>query len=122
MWGAWSVDPSLSKFTVVVDDDIDVRDTFQVLWAMSWHVQPQRDVQIIEQTPPVPLDPSLAPADAPRSVRRGQLASKVGIDATRKHAYPARSVPPREHLEEVDRRWESYGLDPQYLASMAGAR
>ena len=57
MWGAWSVDPSLSKFTVVVDDDIDVRDTFQVLWAMSWHVQPQRDVQIVQQTPPVPLDP-----------------------------------------------------------------
>ena len=122
MWGAWSVDPSLSKFTVVVDDDIDVRDTFQVLWAMSWHVQPQRDVQIIQQTPPVPLDPSLAPADVARAVRRGQLASKVGIDATRKHAYPARSVPPREHLEEVDRRWERYGLDPRYLASMAGAR
>src|SRR3981081_1417466 len=98
MWAAWSVDPSLSKFTIVVDDDIDVRDTFQVLWAMSWHVQPQKDVQIIQQTPPVPLDPSIAPADAARSVRRGQLGSKVGIDATRKHAYPAPTFPHREHL------------------------
>ena len=122
MWGAWSVDPSLSKFTVVVDEDIDVRDTFQVLWAMSWHVRPDRDVQIIHQTPPTPLDPAMAPADAAREVRRGQLSAKVGIDATRKHAYPARSIPPREHLEEVDRRWESYGLDPKYLNTFGGAR
>jgi UbiD family decarboxylase len=122
MWGAWSVDPTLAKFTVVVDDDIDVRDTFQVLWAMSWHVRPDRDVQIIQQTPPTPLDPAMAPADAAREVKRGQLSAKVGIDATRKHAYPARSIPPREHLEEVDRRWESYGLDPRYLSQFGGAR
>jgi UbiD family decarboxylase len=122
MWGAWSVDPTLSKFTVVVDEDIDVRDTFQVLWAMSWHVRPDKDVQIVHQTPPTPLDPAMAPADATRDVRRGQLSAKVGIDATRKHTYPARSIPPREHLEEVDRRWESYGLDPKFLSQFGGAR
>jgi UbiD family decarboxylase len=122
MWGAWSVDPTLSKFTVVVDDDVDVRDTFQVLWAMSWHTRPERDVQVIRQTPPAPLDPAMAPADAPREVRRGQLSAKVGIDATRKHGYPARAIPPREHLEAVDRRWETYGLDPKYLAGFSGAR
>jgi UbiD family decarboxylase len=122
MWGAWSVDPTLAKFTVVVDDDIDVRDTFQVLWAMSWHTRPDRDVQIVHHTPPTPLDPAMAPADAAREIRRGQLSAKVGIDATRKHAYPARAIPPREHLEEVDRRWESYGLDPRYLSQFGGAR
>jgi 3-polyprenyl-4-hydroxybenzoate decarboxylase len=106
----------------VVDDDIDVRDTFQVLWAMSWRVRPDRDVQIVQQTPPTPLDPAIAPADVGRTVRRGQLSAKVGIDATRKHAYPARSIPPREHLEEVDRRWEAYGLDPRYLTQFGGAR
>jgi UbiD family decarboxylase len=111
MWGAWAVDPSLGKFTVVVDDDVDVRDPFEVLWAMSWHVQPERDVQVIRETPPIPLDPSLAPADAPRAVRRSARSSKLGIDATRKHAYPARAIPPRAHLEEVDRRWSRYGLD-----------
>jgi UbiD family decarboxylase len=121
MWGAWSVDPSLSKFTVVVDDDIDVRDAFQVMWAMSWHVQPDRDIQVVRQTPATPLDPAMAPADAPREVRRGQLSAKVGIDATRKHAYPARAIPPREHLEEIDRRWETYGLDAKYLTQFGGA-
>lgn len=122
IWGAWSVDPSLAKFTVVVDDDIDVRDPFQVLWAMSWHVQPERDVQITRQSPGTPLDPSNAPPDAQRYERRSQLSAKVSIDATRKHAYPARSIPPREHLEEVDRRWETYGLDAKYLAGFGGAR
>ncbi len=122
MWGAWSVDPSLAKFTVVVDQDIDVRDTFQVLWAMSWHVQPQHDVQIVHDTPPTPLDPSTAPPEAAREVRRGTLSAKVGIDATRKHGYPARAIPPAEHMQEVDERWESYGLDAKYLAQLGGAR
>jgi 3-polyprenyl-4-hydroxybenzoate decarboxylase len=85
-------------------------------------VRPDKDVQIVHQTPPTPLDPAMAPADATRDVRRGQLSAKVGIDATRKHTYPARSIPPREHLEEVDRRWESYGLDPKFLSQFGGAR
>jgi UbiD family decarboxylase len=122
MWGAWSVDPSLAKFTIVVDSDIDVRDMFQVLWAMSWHVRPDRDVQIVRETPPTPLDPAMAPADAGRAARRGMLSAKVGIDATRKHAYPARSIPPLEHLEAIDREWETYGLDPRYLTGFGGAR
>src|ERR1051326_6368912 len=115
MWGAWSVDPTLAKFTIVVDDDVDVRDMFQVLWSMSWHVRPDHDVQLARETPPTPLDPSIAPLDAGRVARRGQLSAKVGIDATRKHNYPARSIPPKEHLEAIDRQWETYGLDPRYL-------
>jgi UbiD family decarboxylase len=111
MWGAWSVDPTLSKFTVVVDDDIDVRDDFQVLWAMSWHVRPERDVQIVRETPPTPLDPAMGPPEVGREARRAQLSAKVAIDATRKHKYPARSIPPREHLDEVDRRWDGYGIE-----------
>ena len=122
MWGAWSVDPTLSKFTIVVDDDIDVRDTFQVLWAMSWRVRPELDIQIIHQSPPTPLDPSIAAANIARELRRGGLSAKVGIDATMKHAYPARAIPPTEHLQEVDKRWESYGLDPRYLGQFGGAR
>jgi len=121
MWGAWSVDPSLSKWTVVVDDDIDVRDLFQVLWAMSWHVRPENDVQIIHQTPATPLDPAMGSHDTDRAVRRGQLSAKVSVDATRKHRYPARSIPPREHLEQIDHQWESYGLDPRYLTGMGGS-
>ncbi len=66
-WGAWSVDPSLSKYTVIVDEDIDVRSEFEALWAMCWRTEPQRDVQIVRETPPTPLDPSTAPPDMPRA-------------------------------------------------------
>jgi 4-hydroxy-3-polyprenylbenzoate decarboxylase/2,5-furandicarboxylate decarboxylase 1 len=36
--------------------------------------------------------------------------SKVGIDATRKHAYSAVSLPPSEMLERVRKQWAIYGL------------
>lgn len=39
-----------------------------------------------------------------------QVSSKVGIDATRKHAFPALAVPPKEHLDRVDAQWERYGI------------
>jgi 4-hydroxy-3-polyprenylbenzoate decarboxylase/2,5-furandicarboxylate decarboxylase 1 len=64
----------------------------------------------------------MAPLDAGRAARRGLLSAKVGIDATRKHTYPARSIPPAEHLEAIDRQWETYGLDPRYLSGFGGAR
>ncbi len=109
-WGAWSVDPSLSKYTVVVDEDIDIRSEFEVLWAVCWRTEPQRDVQIVRETPPTPLDPSTSPPDMPRAQRRNMLSSKVLIDATRKHPFPPNAVPPREHLRRVDERWADYGF------------
>jgi 3-polyprenyl-4-hydroxybenzoate decarboxylase len=39
-----------------------------------------------------------------------QISSKLGIDATRKHLYPAPSVPPKEHLDKVAANWERYGI------------
>ena len=39
----WAVDPTLSKFTVIVDDDIDVWDDFVVDWAVSFRSQPAKD-------------------------------------------------------------------------------
>ncbi|MBI3078937.1 MAG: UbiD family decarboxylase [Deltaproteobacteria bacterium] len=109
MWAAWAVEPTLGKLTVIVDDDIDVRDPFQINWALSWRVQPARDVYVFRDTRPVGLDPSLPPEA--KGVRTNLLASKVGIDATKKHAYPGSSLPPREHLAQVDAAWPEYGLE-----------
>jgi UbiD family decarboxylase len=111
MWAAWAFDPSFSKWVVVVDEDIDVRDYFQVLWAMSWHVQPARDLYVNRDTAGVALDPSVAEEDVNQLERKTVLSSKVGVDATRKHAFPARSVPPREDLDRVDAQWADYGLE-----------
>jgi UbiD family decarboxylase len=51
---------------VIVDEDIDIRDHVQVLWAMSWHVQPARDIFVNKDTARVGLDPSLAEDDVDR--------------------------------------------------------
>ena len=77
---------------VVVDEDIDIRDYFKVLWAMPWHVQPSRDIYVSRDTATVGLDPSLAEEDVDQHARKEVLSSKVGVDATRKHKFPARSI------------------------------
>ncbi len=110
MWGAWAALPRMAKYTVVVDDDIDVRDSFAVDWALSFRVQPARDIFIIPETLNVPLDPSV-PVDMPTSDERRALGSKIGIDATKKRDFPPIAFPPREHIIEVEKRWHEYGLD-----------
>jgi UbiD family decarboxylase len=111
MWAVWAYDPSFSKWVVVVDEDIDVRDYFQVIWAMSWHVQPESDIYVNRSTAGVGLDPSLVGGEMDPSGRQGVLSSKVGVDATRKHTFPARSIPSREDLDRVDAQWSEYGIE-----------
>lgn len=98
------------KFVVVVDEDVDVRDPFQVEWAMSFHVQPERDIDIVRGVKAIGLDPSQAPPEVPQGHPSRWVSSKAIIDATRKHVFPPLALPPKEHLEKVDRQWEQYGL------------
>jgi 4-hydroxy-3-polyprenylbenzoate decarboxylase len=82
-----------TKFVIVTDDDIDVRDWPQVLWAVSTRVDPARDTLIVENTPIDYLDFS---SPVPN------LGSKLGLDATNK--WPA----------ETTRTWSKpIVLDPQ---------
>ena len=64
-----------TKFIIVTDDDIDVRDWSQVLWALSTRVDPARDTLMVENTPIDYLDFS-SPVPS--------LGSKLGFDATNK--------------------------------------
>ena len=111
MWAVWAYEPSFSKWVVVVDEDIDVRDYFQVLWAMSWHVQPAQDIYVNRDTAVVGLDPSVAEPSVDQHERKTVLSSKVGVDATRKHKFPALSVPPRADMDRIDAHWSEYGLE-----------
>src|SRR5581483_2935135 len=111
MWATWAHQPSFAKIVVVVDDDIDVRDQFALNWALSFRIQPAHDVYVERDTLAVNLDPSQAPPGVPSTDRARLIGSKLGIDATRKFAYPPAALPPREHLERVDRRWREYGFD-----------
>lgn len=77
MMGVWSHLRQFmyTKFVVVVDDDIDVRDWRDVIWAMTTRCDPARDMMVIENTPIDYLDFASPVAG---------LGSKVGIDATHK--------------------------------------
>ena len=77
MMGVWSYlrQFTYTKFVIVTDADIDVRDWSQVIWAVSTRVDPARDSMIVEDTPIDYLDFS--------SPRPG-LGSKLGLDATNK--------------------------------------
>jgi len=77
MMGIWSYlrQFTYTKFVIVTDEDIDVRDWSQVIWALSTRVDPARDSLLVENTPIDYLDFA--------SPEPG-LGSKLGLDATRK--------------------------------------
>ncbi len=101
---------SIAKFTIVVDEDIDPRDAESVNWALSFRVQPHRDVRIVTGRVPA-LDPSSAPPgskDHPYTQPAGDSA--ILIDATRKWDYPPTSLPRKELMEHARDLWERLGL------------
>ena len=59
---------SLGKFVYIVDDDIDIRDPFSVEWALSFRVDPVRDVQILPHSFFHILDPAV---DRPKTFEGG---------------------------------------------------
>jgi 4-hydroxy-3-polyprenylbenzoate decarboxylase len=77
MFGVWSFLRQFmyTKFVIVVDDDIDVRNWRDVIWAITTRVDPVRDMVLIENTPIDYLD-FASPVSG--------LGSKVGFDATNK--------------------------------------
>ena len=77
MMGVWSFLRQFmyTKFIVVVDEDVDVRNWGDVVWAMSTRMDPARDTVIMEHTPIDYLD-FASPVSG--------LGSKMGLDATNK--------------------------------------
>ena len=77
------------KMVVVVDDDVDVLDDSDVLWAMCTRMQADDDISVIRNAMGAILDPS----------NRGGLTAKMIVDATRpagrfpqRHTFPAEAV------------------------------
>lgn len=113
----WSALPQFTytKFVIVVDKDINIRDPRQVVWAISSKVDPTRDVFILPETPFDTLDFA--------SQKLG-LGGRMGIDATTK-------IPPETDHEwgqvlesdpdmaaTVTRRWAEYGLNDLNLGEV----
>jgi 4-hydroxy-3-polyprenylbenzoate decarboxylase len=53
MFGLWSFLRQFmyTKFIIVTDDDVDVRDWKQVIWAVTTRMDPVRDTTLVEHTP-----------------------------------------------------------------------
>lgn len=103
---------NLGKLIIVVDDDIDPEDADAVNWALSFRMQPHRDMRITMGRIAV-LDPSSAPPGSPKKERSYPApsgASAVLIDATRPWDYPPISLPRREYMERARQIWEAEGL------------
>lgn len=109
MFGIWSILRQFmyTKFIIVVDEDVDVRDWKEVVWAMTTRMDPVRDTVLTENTPIDYLD-FASPVSG--------LGGKMGLDATNK--WPGETQ--REwgtpiHMDEevtrrVDAMWASLGL------------
>jgi UbiD family decarboxylase len=109
--GAWSFMNKEIKYLIAVDDDVDVRNPFQVEWAMSFRTQPAQDTWVLDGVLALGLDPSTAPADVPQHDPRRRVGSKMLIDATRKHVYPQAARVPRQYLDTVQGQWAEYGFE-----------
>ena len=109
MFGIWSFLRQFmyTKFIIVVDDDVDIRDWKEVVWAMTTRVDAARDTLIAGNTPIDYLDFASPVAG---------LGSKMGIDATNK--WPGetdrewgRTIVMDEAVKRrVDALWDALGL------------
>ena len=77
MFGIWSFLRQFmyTKFIIVVDDDVDIRDWKEVVWAMTTRIDATRDTVLVDNTPIDYLDFASPEAG---------IGSKMGLDATNK--------------------------------------
>ena len=110
MMGLWSFLRQFmyTKFVIVTDDDVDVRNWEDVIWAMTTRMDPVRDTVMIENTPIDYLDFA-----SPMS----GLGSKMGMDATNKmpgetsREWGEPIVMDETIKQRVDALWSELGID-----------
>ncbi|MCK9511692.1 MAG: 4-hydroxy-3-polyprenylbenzoate decarboxylase [Pigmentiphaga sp.] len=109
MFGIWSVLRQFmyTKFIIVVDDDVNIRDWQEVVWAMTTRMDPVRDTVLVDNTPIDYLD-FASPVSG--------LGGKMGMDATNKWSAetsrewgrPIARDP--DVVRRVDALWDRLGL------------
>ncbi len=105
LWGLGQM--SLTKWIVVVDADVDVQSTDEVMFYVGANVDPERDIQIVHG----PIDVLDHASDMTGH------GGKIGIDATRKWAsegfprrWPKELEMSPDVIAHVSSRWHEYGL------------
>ena len=106
LYAASGYEASMGKVIIAVDDDIDAGDFESVVWALSFRMQPARDVSVIGNKLPR-LDPSMPLAPGAVAAADG---SAMLIDATRAGDYPPTSLPTEEYMTGAHALWQRLGL------------
>lgn len=90
------------KHVIVVDEDINIEDPNEVLWALTTRFQPASDMYVIPRGITSTLEPS-ATADG--------VTSKLMLDLTTKQNFRGEVAEPTDAMREaVLQRWKEYGL------------
>lgn len=102
------------KNVIIVDDDIDVHNVHEVLWAFSVRFQPAKDITVLQDMPGVYLDPS-----EPWVGYGGKYSghTSVGVYICTEKPAPfdegykrGVALPAKESIERIGRNWPRYGL------------
>ena len=109
MMGLWGLGQlALTKILIVVDEDVNVHDINDVIWAVTTRADAARDIIIINNTPTDTLDPASPLLN---------MGSKLGIDATQKNKEEGyqREIQELVKVDEdtknvVDAKWPNYGI------------
>ena len=109
MMGLWGLGQlALTKIFVVVDDNVNVHDMDDVIWAITTRVDAARDILIVDNAPTDTLDPASPLLN---------LGSKLGIDATQTTKEEGYDRPIQELVKPdeatknlVDSKWKNYGI------------
>lgn len=97
----------LGRYVVVVDEDIDVYDFNQVVWALATRVDPVKHIEVVRDCWSGSLDPILP-------MEEKGLNSRAIIDATKPYAwydrFPASIVIQADLKERVKQKWADQSL------------
>ncbi len=94
---------NLGRYVIVVDEDIDPSNIDQVLWALSFRTDPEKDIDIVRRAWSSPLDPMI------RKPSNAYYNSRAIIDACKPYEwideFPAEVKAGPELIENVKKKW-----------------
>ncbi len=110
MFALWGMGQMMfTKTIIVVDENVNVQDISEVIWAVSNRIDPKRDIFFVDAAPADTLDHA---APLPN------LGSKMGIDATKKwkeegfeREWPDEIKMSEEVKGRIERMWKELGVE-----------
>jgi len=108
---AFVTEPAI-KHVIVVDDDIDVFNETQVLWALAMRFQADRDLVVLTNIIGSHLNPT---AYGHNRMEKGPMETKLIFDATKPlppYEFPREAKAPEEVMKRIDLKQYARPFDP----------